>query len=405
MSVLTATLTSSEATTAEQQAEQLAESIDDGVISAECVVEDREEEIVQLQLDGAVVASSDDDALAPLPREGRADTEEGQVITASAETELGDVEYVVVVARELDAVSEATTTVAALLALLLPILTAGIALIVWLVVGRALRPVERIRRDVDAISSAQLNRRVDVPATGDEVAELAKTMNRMLERLDEAQSAQRRFLSDASHELRSPIASLVQHAELAQHHPTATDLSTLADVVGAESGRMAELVDSMLSLARAEESSMPRGPVDLDDLALAEASRLRTLCSLSIDVKGVSAVRTTADAPAMARALRNLSENARRHARTRIALSTFIDGEKAVIAVDDDGPGIPEEERRHVLERFHRLDEARSRDAGGSGLGLAIVAGMAAAHEGDVRVLDSLLGGARIEIRLPLSSD
>lgn len=400
--VLGTTLTASEATTAEQLAEQLADRLE---ATGGTRLDDVEDGVAQVQRDGVVLATSDDDVAQPLPLEGLARTDEGEVVTSSTDAEIGGAELDVVVARDLEQVAAATTTVGALLALLLPLLTAAIALTVWVVVGRALRPVDRIRRDVDAIGSAQLDRRVDVPPTRDEVATLARTMNRMLDRLEQAQLAQRRFLSDASHELRSPVASLAQHAQLAQQHPGATDLATLAEVVDAESTRLTELVESMLALTRAEEGAPRREAVDLDDLALAEAARLRAETGLSISTAGVSAVQLIADPAALRRALRNLGDNARRHAATSVSIATSREGGTAVIAVEDDGPGVPEHERQRVLERFHRLDDARSRDAGGSGLGLAIVAGTAAAHGGEVRILASALGGARAEIRLPLGLD
>lgn len=402
VALVSSSLTASERASAEQQAEQLADALEDGLASPESLLDAIEDGVAQLQRDGGVLATSDDDVRTTLPLDGSTSTEDGDLVTASADAEIGDGRVDVVVARELDGVREATATVAILLAILLPVLVAAIAVTVWVVVGRALRPVERIRRDVDAIGSTRLDRRVDVPPTDDEVAELARTMNRMLERLDEAQRAQRRFLSDASHELRSPIASLAQHAQLAQRHPGATDLPTLAGVVDAESGRLTDLVDSMLALARAEEGGTEREEVDLDDILVGESARLRALTTLTIDTSGIGAVRTIADRAALQRAIRNLADNARRHARSTISLSASVRGSVAVVAVDDDGPGIPVSERERVLERFHRLDEARSRDAGGAGLGLAIVAATATAHGGDVRVLESPLGGARLELRLPI---
>jgi len=278
-----------------------------------------------------------------------------------------------------------------------------VVLTTWVVVGRALGPVEAIRTEVDGISAAELHRRVPDPPGSDEIARLARTMNRMLGRLERAQVRQRRFVSDASHELRSPVASIRQHAEVALAHPDRTTTGELAETVLAEGLRVQHLVEDLLLLARADEHTLrlQRRPVDLDDLVFDEARRLREVTDLRVDTTAVSAGRVVGDSAELRRMLRNLGDNAARHTRGRISFALAEHNGVVLLAVDDDGPGIPAADRERVLERFVRLDDARARDAGGSGLGLAIVAELVAAHGGTLAIADSSLGGARVELNFP----
>ncbi len=332
------------------------------------------------------------------------DDDEFVVVAEGAQTPDGP--RTVLVARALIGVFETTAVVTQLLIIGLPVLLAVVALTTWFTVGRALAPVDAIRREVDEISAAQLHRRVPQPDTNDEIGRLAATMNRMLARLEEARNSQRRFVSDASHELRSPITTIRHHAEVALAHPDRTTAEELAEVVLAEQQRMQRLVEDLLLLARADEHiPPPRTQVDLDDLAFEEARRLRSTTSLRVDTSAVGAARVHGDVDALRRVLRNLGENAARHAASRIDIALTDHGGQVVLTVDDDGPGIPESERARVLERFVRLDEARSRDDGGSGLGLAIVDEVARAHGGSVSISESPLGGARIEVTLPGDAD
>jgi signal transduction histidine kinase len=322
----------------------------------------------------------------------------------AARTPSGDL--VVVVARTIDTVADSTGTVTRVLAVGLPLMLLLVASITWGVVGRALAPVEAIRAEVDEISAAELHRRVTIPPGQDEISRLASTMNRMLGRLEQAQSRQHRFISDASHELRSPVASIRQHAEVALAHPETTPTAELAETVLAENLRVQRLVEDLLMLARADEHALGlnRRPLDLDDIVFDEARRLREGTALRVETVGVSAGRVDGDAAGLRRVLRNLGENASRHARSRVAFALAAENGNLLLAVDDDGPGNPESERALVLERFVRLDDARARDAGGSGLGLAIVSEVVAAHGGRVTIADSALGGARVEVRLPGAS-
>jgi len=313
----------------------------------------------------------------------------------------------VVVARNVETVVQPARIVTGLLAIGVPVLLLVVGATTWRVVGGALAPVEAIRGEVDAISAAELHRRVPDPPGDDEIARLANTMNRMLDRLERAQVRQRRFVSDASHELRSPVASIRQHAEVALAHPDRTTTVELAETVLAEDLRVQRLVEDLLLLARADEHTLGlrRRPVDLDDLVFDEARRLRDATVARVDTTAVSAGRVEGDAAVLRRVLRNLGDNAARHARGRISFALAEHDGVVVVAVDDDGPGIPEADRDRVLERFVRLDDARARDAGGSGLGLAIVAELVAAHGGTLAVAGSPLGGARIEVTLPRGGD
>jgi len=331
------------------------------------------------------------------------DDDEFVAVAEGAQTSDGP--RIVLVARALVDVLDTTTVITRLLVIGLPLMVAVVALTTWFAVGRALAPVEAIRCEVDAISAAQLHRRVPRPKADDEIGRLAATMNRMLERLESARNSQRRFVSDASHELRSPITTIRQHAEVALAHPERVTAPELAEVVLAEQQRMQRLVEDLLLLARVDEHvPLTRAAVDLDDLAFEEGHRLRSATSKRVDTSGVNAVRVQGDADALRRMLRNVGENAVRHASSRVDVTLVERGEEVVLTIDDDGPGIPATERARVLQRFVRLDDARSRDEGGSGLGFSIVDEVVRAHGGSMSIEQSPLGGARIVITLPVQA-
>lgn len=358
---------------------------------------------------GARVATSEDADLLTLPHvdaPARALIDGRDHILVTRAATIAGADYEVRVALPLDEPLAATRTVSNLLLIGVPALLLLLAAVTWLIVGRALRPVDTIRREVDAIGAGDLGARVAEPRTDDEVGRLARTMNRMLARLEASARAQRQFVSDASHELRSPLASLRQHAELARSYPDRIDVDELAGVVLDEGARLQDLVESLLLLTRLDENAgaVVRNPVDLDDLVLAETRRMRDAGTVAIDASGVGPARVAGDERMLARAVRNLTDNAARHARSAVAVAVHArDGEVELI-VDDDGSGIPADDRARVVERFVRLDEGRARDAGGSGLGLAIVAEVVRAHGGSLRIEDAPLGGARFVVRLPAAS-
>jgi signal transduction histidine kinase len=304
----------------------------------------------------------------------------------------------VIVGRPLVDVLDSTRFVQRVLVVGVPLMMLIVGGVTWVVTGRVLAPVTAIRREADEITASELHRRV--PATRrDEIGRLARTMNRMLDRLQRSQESQRRFVSDASHELRSPIAAIRQHAEVAQAHPGRTSVDELARTVLAEDLRMQHLVDDLLLLTRSDEkhTEPPDAPVDLDDLLFAEADRLRSATNLTIGTAGVSAGQVRGDEAALARMIHNLADNAARHARTAITFGLTESDGTVVLTVSDDGPGIPPADRVRVFDRFVRLDSARSRDTGGAGLGLAIVAEVIERHRGTIRIT----GGSTFEARLP----
>ncbi len=373
-----------------------------------------DDEFVQVLFpDGQVAASSanvtDEPALASvLPGDeivlDEAPLEDGPVLVVATAVSSADDGRTVMVGRSLDDVEEATSAAVPLLAVGVPLLMLVVATVTWWITGRALRPVEAIRGEVAAISSAELDRRVPEPNTGDEIARLATTMNLMLDRLEESQVRQRRFVSDAAHELRSPVASIRQHSEVAIAHPDATSVGDLAEVVHRENLRVERLVNDLLLLARIDEGAFTtREQVDLDDLVLEEAARLRSSTRLTIETGEVGPARVRGNRAELQRALCNLTENAARHAAGVVAISVSeVDGE-AVVTVDDDGPGVDAGDRERVFDRFVRLDDARARTDGGAGLGLAIVRAVAEAHGGTVTLSTAALGGARTELRLPVA--
>lgn len=312
----------------------------------------------------------------------------------------------VLVGGDREPVETTVSTVGLLLAISGPLLVALVAWATYLLVGRALRPVERIRAQVAAISTEQLDERVPVPPTGDEISHLARTMNAMLSRLESGHAAQRRFISDASHELRSPLAAISAALDLAHHRPEMLDAELIDESLIPETRRMRDLVEDLLLLARADERqlSVRAGHVDLDDIITAERARLQTDPQLEVQSR-IGPARVTGDVGQLTRMVRNLVDNAARHAHRLVELQCERTGGLAVIRVADDGPGIPADQRQQVFERFVRLDEARARDGGGSGLGLAIVAEIVAAHHGTVGISDRTGGGTCLTVTLPADTD
>ena len=382
----------------EASAERDAEAIQDNIPDAE--EWDDDDRFFQVVDDGQLVAWSENVEGFGILNDDRAmlDDDEYLVYFFSEDSRT------VVMGHSVADADEAVDTVIGLLFVAVPLIDLVVFGLMLLVVGRALRPVERMRREVDAVTATSLDQRIADPGTRDEIGRLAATMNRMLARLDDSQRSQRRFISDASHELKSPLASLRQFAEVARDYPGRISESDLADAVLDESGRLERLVGNLLILARADEQSLGLAAteLDLDDLVLAEASRLRASTTLTVDSSAVAAVRVAGDHGLLAQVARNLADNAARHAASTVRFS-LVATERAVLVVEDDGAGIDPADRERVFERFVRLDEARGRDAGGTGLGLAIVRELVAAHGGTVAVDSSTLGGARFTVALPLS--
>lgn len=411
------TLTDDVREDAREQARAVADVLEEGHGPPTLSVDMSDEELVQvLDEHGRVVASTDNVAGRPAvaalkPGESTEMSspldEDDDFVAVAVGTRDG--RYTVIAARALVDVLESTAFVIRMLVFGLSALLVFVALVTWKGVGRALAPVERIRAEVDGVSAAELHRRVPEPPGDDEITRLAATMNRMLGRLELSHRSQRRFISDASHELRSPVAAIRQHVEVALAHPERTTVPGLAATVLAEDVRIQRLVEDLLLLARADEHTLRlrRQPVDLDDLVLDEARRLRTTTGLRIDTSAVSAGRVVGDPDGLQRMLRNLCDNAARHARSHVAfaLAERAEDETVTLHIDDDGPGIPVTERERVRERFVRLDDARARDRGGVGLGLAIVSELVTAHRGSLTITDNAFGGTRIELVFPRGTD
>ncbi len=305
-----------------------------------------------------------------------------------------------VVASSLEGADRSVATLRHALWLATPGLILLVAIMTWLFVGRALRPVEAIRNEVEEIRASTIDRRVPVPATDDEIAKLATTMNAMLDRLQTSQQRQQEFVSDASHELRSPIASMRAELEVALAHPEGAEWQAVAQRVLGERDRLERLVDDLLQLARLEEpGATRREDVDLDDLVLAEAAHARRV---PVATNGVSAGRVIGDRRSLEQVVRNLLDNAARHATTSVVTSVGQVNGHVVLQVDDDGSGVPPDERERIFERFARSDDGRGREHGGAGIGLALVQRVVTTHGGTVMCTDSPTGGARFEVRLPV---
>ena len=246
-----------------------------------------------------------------------------------------------------------------------PLLSGLLGVLIWVVLGRALRPVEAMRDEVATISGAATDRRVAVPDRSVELAGLATTMNDMLDRLAAAARRQNRFVSDAAHELRSPLAGIRGHLEVNLHHPDAP------------------------------------GRLEGDRLVLGEAGLLRRTTTHRIGTAQIGAARVRGDASQLRRVIRNLADNAARHARSTVAFELAEHDDGVVLAVSDDGRGVDSSAAEAIFDRFRRLDESRHRDAGGSGPGRAICREIVDRYHGTIGLDLAHRNGARFVVRLP----
>ncbi|HEX6756229.1 MAG TPA: HAMP domain-containing sensor histidine kinase [Mycobacteriales bacterium] len=305
----------------------------------------------------------------------------------------------VVVAVDYGAARSGVRYLALGLAIGAPLLLLVVAVAVWYVVGRTLRPVESLRRGAEEITGAGGSARLPVPTASDEIHRLARTLNDMLARLEGASARQRAFVSDAAHELRSPLASARTQLEVAAAVDAGTPAGDLARDVLLDVERLGRLVDDLLLLARLDEApARRRAPDDLYGLVRDVVDRYAA-ARVPVTLTGVE-VTATVDRGGLARALINLVDNAVRHASTAVEVSVGAGADGAVLTVTDDGKGIPAAERDRVFDRFTRLDEGRDRESGGAGLGLAIVRELVRAHGGTV-VLEDAEPGLRAVVTLP----
>jgi signal transduction histidine kinase len=295
---------------------------------------------------------------------------------------------VVIVAVPFSDVQDTLNALHRVLYIVLPLVLLAAAAATWLSVGSALRPVDELRAAADAVeaSGGKAAPQLEVPQGAEELRRLAETLNRMLARVHGSGEQQRAFIADAAHELRSPLASVLTQLEVALSTPTtAQEWPVIAADVYADAERLRRIADDLLLLARLDAGAPSSAHlVDVAGLAGAEGEPLL--------VRG--------DEQSLSRVFDNLITNAHKHSST-VRVSAQRVGPWALVVVDDDGPGVPPEDRERVFERFVRLDSSRSRDEGGTGLGLAIARAVARSHDGDVVLSDSPLGGLRATVRLP----
>lgn len=307
---------------------------------------------------------------------------------------------IVVVGINAERIADSTEALVGSLALTVPLLGVLLGGLIWVLVGRSLAPVDRMTADVDAIGVTELDRRLRHPGTADEVGRLAETLNRMLERIEASADRQRRFVADASHELRSPLTRMRSLLEV--HLASEATPDAIADELLDDVTAMQRLTEDLLDLASSDEAAFgfdPR-PVDLDDVALRETERLMTRGRVEVDRSGLSAAHVSGDPAQLTRLVRNLLDNAERHASSTVTVALTESEGAAILTVADDGPGVDPRLRGVIFERFARADSARSSSTGGAGLGLAIAREIAERHDGTLRLIGGP-PGAVFEVRLP----
>jgi signal transduction histidine kinase len=410
-------LTQNVETAARLRSRDIAATIDDGEFPDTLAVPRGDENLVQVvDGNGRVAAASAN--LQGEPRIGTVEPEVGHYATWSVD-QLADGDgpfrvvarqvttktgtFTVYVAGSLEGVDESTSSLVRLLLTGLPVLLLLVGVTTWIVTGRALRPVEAIRREVEVIGAEDLHRRVPESTTEDEIGRLAGTMNAMLARLENATDRQRRFVADASHELRSPLTGIRAQLEVDLAHPDRADWQATERDVLDDTIRLQRLVDDLLTVATFDASEVDashRETVDLDEIVMQEARRLRSRTPHRIDTTAVSGAQMQANPDQVVSAVRNLLDNAARHARTTVTATLQESDVAIVLTVADDGPGVPVDQRERIFERFTRLDDARTQDHGGTGLGLAITHEVVTAHGGTICVDDG--PGARFTVTFPL---
>lgn len=309
-------------------------------------------------------------------------------IRFSAQTVAGpDDRYTILVGEGSATIASTVWAVVVALAVAAPVVVLVSGVATYVLVHRSMRSVDDIRSRVADITTSDLTERVPVPDSRDEIAALAVTMNEMLARIQAGHDAQKRFVGDASHELRSPLTTIISALEVAAAHPEVLSAELATTTLMPEALRMKVLIDDLLLLARADERGLDMGreDVDLDDIAAEEVERLRRDSALEVRAD-LEPARLTGDPVALSRVLRNLLNNAARHAVSQVTVTVRQGSGVVRLEVADDGPGISPADRDRVFDRFVRLDSDRSRSAGGTGLGLAIVREIVLAHGGRVSI-------------------
>lgn len=313
------------------------------------------------------------------------DADAMRVMALNADTGIGVV--TVYAGESLEGADDTTAAITSVLALGLPLLVIIVAAVTWWGVGRTLRPVRSITRTMADITASDLHRRVEIPTARDEIGQLALTVNDTLGRLDTSVEQQRRFVADASHELRGPLAALRADLEISVTHPDRTDWLNVARDTLSDVERLQLLTEDLLVLARLDAStSQVLQAVDVAALARDAISDVRRT-DIQVAAHGLEdSVMMRGDEAQLRRMLRNLIHNAEQHATTKLSIELTAQDRSLTLKVSDDGPGIAREDRQRVFERFVRIDDARTRDNGGTGLGLAIVHDIVTRHQGHIRI-------------------
>lgn len=311
---------------------------------------------------------------------------------------------VLLVATSLAPTAQTIRSLLVLLAIAIPIAVVLSVAFGYMLARRALRPIDQMTADAAAIGADDVERRLELPPTDDEVGRLGRTLNGMLDRLQDAITEQRRFTADASHELRTPLAIIQSEIDVAlRSTETSADARAALQSMREEVVRMSRLVDSLLTLMRADEGGLElaAGEVDLADVARIVRNRFAG-GSTRINVDAEPVV-VWGDSDRLDQLLTNLIDNALKYAPGEVDVSIRAEKEShAIVEVTDDGPGIPAHELEHVFDRFYRVDKARTRAAGGAGLGLAICREIVRAHRGEIAAGNRPSGGAVFTVRLPL---
>jgi len=319
-------------------------------------------------------------------------------VRVAAHTAVGpDGPVVVLVATPSSDIDDAVRVVRLSLVVGFAVLLAILAAVAWRLVGATLRPVEALRAGAERITGSSSAATLPLPNSTDEIRRLAETLNDMLDRLAVSRSRQRQFVADAAHELRSPLASLHTQLDVAIATDSQPDnLDLLAEVQ-----RLTGLVNDLLLLARVDDAAPP--PRELLDLAKVTVGAVDRYAAepIPVSVSQIGGVEVEANPAAVDRILRNVLDNAVRHAKTAVQVTIGPVGETgARVVVTDDGPGIPEADREQVFERFTRLQDARDRDSGGSGLGLSIVRELIEQQGGTVRLGDAAANDSGLRVEL-----
>jgi heavy metal sensor kinase len=324
----------------------------------------------------------------------------------------GEIAGVLEVGQSEDDVSDTLSALLIILAVAYPVTLAAASAGGAFLAGRALSPIDSLTRLARRITAEDLSERLDMPLPDDEVGRLARTFDEMIARLDEAFRRQRQFTADASHELRTPLTAIKGHVDVAlDKDRDASEYRDVLRIVNEEVDRLTRMVGSLLTLARADAGQVPLAAesVSLGDLVRAAAEQLRPMAErrgLTLSVAEGPAVTLQADEDLLLQLVLNLLDNAVKYTPPGGAVTAGwnANGERAELRVSDTGPGIAEEHRERVFDRFYRVEGARSREEGGAGLGLSICRWIAEAHGGLIAVESAPGQGATFTVSLPLTT-